>query len=119
MYGLPKDFDGAFLHNSRLEVVSFSENTVFFGFDKNVSITVNSSLRHRRKLGDENATVQRVPLLESRLMELLGHLVTHVQADANGTLTAIFENGHMLEVFDDSTNYESYTINDGEHEIFV
>jgi hypothetical protein len=119
MYKLPKSFDGAFFIGRTLELQSFSFNAVLFAFDMNVSITVYSSLQHKFGQFDRSSTVQNVPLTESRLMQLVGHTLTSVEGDANGTLTVEFDNGHVVQVFDDSPDFESYIIFDGEAEIIV
>lgn len=119
MYKLPSDFDGAFFIGRTLEFITFSENSVAFAFDRRVSITVESSLQHQFGSDAEQGIRQSVPLTESRLMQLLGCSVVQAKGDENGTLTIMFDNGHVLKVFDDQTCYESYAINDGKHENFV
>jgi hypothetical protein len=119
MYGLPKDFDAAFLLNRKLEIVSFAEYTVYFGFADNVSVTVTSSFQHQIGRRDQSAPIQQIPLAESKLMQLIGHTVLHANGDSNGTLTITFDNDHTLRIFDDQPNYESYEISDGDRRIFV
>ena len=119
MYKLPKDFDAAFFVGRTLEVVSFSANTVFLGFDNGVSITVLSALQHQLPSQSDPPNIQRVPLAESKLTQLPGRCVTQATGEADGTLVLFFDNGHVLRVFDDNPHYECYSINDGEREIFV
>ena len=118
MYKLPLDFDGQFFVDKSLELVSFSDNTVYFSFEGEVSITVLSSLQHLfHQDGDEKK--QSIPLTESSLMQLVGHAVTQVLAGADGTLAIKLDNGHFLRVVDDLPNYDCYSITHGEIEIFV
>ncbi len=119
MHKLPRDFDGAFLVGRTLESVLFSENTVSFGFGDRVSVTVFSSFQHQCPTEADRPNVQSVPPSESRLMQLLGHTVTQASGDDAGTLTIVFDSGHVLKVFDDDPYYECYSINDGQREIFV
>jgi len=119
MYKLPIDFDGEFIRGKILELVSFSENTVFFAFEEKVSITVESSIQHQLPGSVEQVEKQSVPPLYSCLMQLVGHTATRVAGDADGTLVIEFDHGHVLRIFDDSTNYESYIMNDGHHEVIV
>jgi hypothetical protein len=119
MYKLPKDFDGKFFVGKTLENVSFSENTVFFGFGEHVSVTVMSSLQHQYASESEQSDIQHVPLTESKLMQLPGSSVIKVKGDEDGTLTLFFNSGHILRIFDDLPNYESYSFSDGKHEIYV
>jgi hypothetical protein len=119
MYKLPKDFGLGFVVGRTLENVSFSENTVFFGFGDHVSITAFSSLQHEFLAGAAQPNKQCVPLNESRLMQLPGHSVVKASGDDEGTLTLVFDNGHILRVFKDDPHYECYSINDGKKEIYV
>jgi len=119
MYGLPVDFTGAFFVGRTLESITFSENAVILAFDGRVSVSVESSLRHQFAADNGQGTVQSLPLSESKLMQLLGRSVTKAEGDRDGTLTLLFDNEHVLYVFDDQAQYESYLINDGEHEIVV
>jgi hypothetical protein len=118
MYKLPKDFDGTFFIGRTLQNVSYSENTVFFGFDENVSVTATSSLQHEIP-GDKESLIQKVPLTESKLMKLPGHCIVKASGDEEGTLTLVFDNEHVLKVFNDDPHYECYSINNGKQEIYV
>ncbi len=118
MNKLPLDFDGKFFVGKTLEYVSFAEYSVYFSFEKKITVTVESSLQHLFQLSGEEEK-QSIPLTESSLMQLVGHAVTKVLAGADGTLVLEFDNGHLLRVFDDLPNYESYSIQHGDIEIFV
>ncbi len=119
MYKLPADFDGSFLKGKKLSMIAFSENSVVFHFEQNVSVCVLSSFIHSTDLSEELVTLQRVPVTDSTILQLLGHVTINVSSDPDGTLSMMFENGHSLKVFDDSSNYESYLISNGEEEIIV
>jgi hypothetical protein len=45
------------------------------------------------------------------LMQLVQSKVSHAAGDQAGTLSLTFENGHVLKIYDDSEQYESYRIN--------
>jgi Family of unknown function (DUF6188) len=119
MYGLPKDFTGDFFIGRTLEAVTFTVNTVHLRFDNEVSVTVLSSLQHVTSSEDELRDPQLVPLSNSRVMELLGQRVRDAVAVDFGTLRLIFENDQTLSIFDDSTYYESYSIQCGAKETYV
>jgi hypothetical protein len=119
MYGLPKDFDPTFFVNQRLDHITFAEYTLYFSFDDKISITVNSSFQHLFEVAEQNEPVQKMPLAESKLMQLIGHHVTQAHGEFEGTLTLVFDNGHILRIFDDDPHYECYSINDGNREIYV
>jgi hypothetical protein len=118
MYGLPKDFDTKFLLNQRLWYVVFSESSVTFNFGDQLSITVSASFQHDTAK-DVLSPIVKLPVAESNLMQLLGHCVTEAKAKLDGTLRLGFDNGHFLTLFDESTQYESYEINNGELRILV
>ncbi len=119
MYGLPKDFNASFFVGRTLEHVTFRQYAVDLGFDEHVSITVESSLQHQLSLDDVESEVQSIPLSHSRLMQLAGRGVTDVKGEVDGTLLLVFDNRHVLRIFDDRPNYESYSIRNGEQEIIV
>ncbi len=120
MYGLPKDFDGSFFVGRSVGLVSFSVNAIHITFDCDIAMTIESSFEHR--MGTEamiDGCVQKVPVMESRLMQLAGRTVERVDAAPNGTLTLHFDGGQMFRCFDDSPQYECYSITHGSKEIYV
>jgi hypothetical protein len=119
MYGLPPKFSGEFLLLRTLEYVSFSPNTVQLVFDQAISITVLASLQHLEPTDVCESAKQTIPLRESRLMQIIGSAVTMAHGDETGTLTLGFANGHVLRIFDDSKQYESYLIRNGQAETYV
>jgi len=119
MYGLPEDFDGSFFVGRLLEVVSYTTNSVFLGFDNGVSITIESSFEYRSAINEAHVERHRVPVRSSSVMQLVGHSVEAVEAEREGTLTLRFKGGHVFRCFDDQPNYESYRIAHGNDEIFV
>jgi hypothetical protein len=118
MYGLPEDFDGRFLVGKRVELVCFSENQVVLNFDADISIVVESSFSFRSK-PNVNERTSDVPVMESNLMELLGHKVFAVTVIGQRTLCVSFDNGSIFKCYDDTTQYESYKIRNGESVIIV
>ena len=117
MYKLPTDFDPGFFVGLSLEQVCFSENQVSLHFGREVGICVESALSHVK--GHEPVVAVEVPLFESDLMLLLGHVVQRASASADGTLTLSFDNQHVLSVYDTWDQYESYKIHQGTQVIIV
>lgn len=117
MYQLPTDFDPGFLVGLSLEQVCFNENQVSFHFARDISITVESALSHVKE--HEPVIVVQLPLFESDLMLLLGHVVERASASEDGTLTLSFDNQHVLSVYDTSDQYESYRICRGAQVVIV
>ena len=105
---------------STVQQVAFSANTLFISFGNEISITILASFEHLvTPAENESNGVQRVPVKESRLMQLIDHAVESVEASVDGTLTLHFNNGQTLRCFDDSPQYESYWITHGKKEIYV
>ena len=120
MYGLPKDFDGSIFVGKTVVLVSFSVNTIHITFEGDVSITLQSSFEYRDSAQQtDDVCTQQVPVKESRLMQLAGRIVERVETNTDGTLTLHISGGHLLRCFDDSPNYESYSITHGKDEIYV
>lgn len=118
MYGLPDNFDASIFLTKKLDLLCYSENTINLSFEGALSVTILRSFIHKRAL-HETACKQTLPVSKSSLMCLVGKVVCHVASDKQGSLTLNFDNGHVLELFDDSQNYESYIIRIGETEVIV
>jgi hypothetical protein len=119
MYGLPPGFDTTRLVGCVLEQVSFSGNTVHLSFSNAVSITIESAFAHAVHGDLVHAPMTRIPVRESRLMELLGESIVSAQGSEEGTLSLIFTNGQALACVDDNPQYEAYRLKLGEEEIIV
>jgi hypothetical protein len=121
MYGLPEMFDASFFVGRTLQNVVFSQCMVELIFDGKVAIGIQSS--YELQIADGTGYVKRnrveEPIHSSRLMQLLGARVASVRAERDGTLTLDFEHGSVFRCFDDSPNYESYSIGHGEEETYV
>ena len=118
MYGLPDDFDATIFVGCTLELISFTANTIHFAFDKQTSITVSGSYALKRGVhhGIERGTA---PASSSQLMVLIEKQILSGQADKEGTLTLHFTDGFQLEIFDDSKDFESYSMTVGESTTYV
>jgi cytoskeletal protein RodZ len=119
MYGLPDSFDASVLVARILEQICFTENQVTLQFDGAVDITVESALMHGDRRNESSHQVIRVPVQESNLMRLLGSSVVASSSNNEGTLKLIFSNGDVLQILDDSEDYESYQLRIGETVIVV
>lgn len=117
MYGLPDSFEPSIFVGRVIEQMSFTPNTLFVGFDHDISITIMGEFRYA--LGDQlHPTRQAVPVANSSVMSLVGKRVRSADTTPNGTLTLHFDPGCLVLV-DDSPTYESYTLRLGEREIIV
>jgi hypothetical protein len=124
MYGLSRDLDLSFFVGKRLNFVTFSVNTISFGFDDRVSITLESSYQHQQPGDIKNhaiGCVQSVPARDSGLMSLIDRIVVAATAneEESGTLSLVFDDGQVLKCFEKPVPYESYSFTDGEQEYVV
>jgi hypothetical protein len=119
MYKLPKDFTGAFLIGRTLESIHFSTNNVILHFSDDVVITIESTFLHYDTRSEAMSQVASIPVIQSSLMRLLGQPISEASGDEQGTLTLTFKNGHVLEIYDSATHYESYSIKHGDRLIIV
>ncbi len=119
MYGLPEDFDGLFFVGCVLEIVSYTENSIFLGFGNDISITTESSYECQIASDEGYIEAQQPPVTFSKLMQLVGQKVVSVDVEQQGTLVLHFDAGHVIRCFDDQPAYESYRIKRGSEDIQV
>lgn len=118
MYGLPKDISVTFFHERTLLQLCIGVHDLILNFDNEIRITVTSAVA----LVDSTNTVQRSDdfrAVVTNLVRLLNQKVVSAQGDESGTLTLGFDNGQVLAIYDDSKEYESYTIKNGAQNIIV
>lgn len=119
MYGLPKDFDGGRLVGRFLEQICFGLYQIQLGFDERVTIAVSSSFLYRDSTPDPKAIeIPDLPVVQANLLQLLHHAIVKAFGNHEGTLTMEFDNGHVLQCFD-QPNYEAYEIILGDKHIIV
>jgi hypothetical protein len=119
MYKLPKGFDASIFVGCSLELVCFSSNNVTLHFSKTIVITVESTFMHYDKLSKVAPSVVTIPVAQSDIMQLLGHSVRDAAGDEQGTLVLVFDHNRILEIYDSSSQYESYQIRHGDQLIVV
>lgn len=108
MYRLPKDFDGSFFIEKRLEQVCITENQITFHFEGDISISSLSEFIHWDPNGSKKGFI--VPIMQCDFLNLIGRSVAEWSSDLDGTLQLTFEGTHRLEFLDTSEQYESYEI---------
>jgi hypothetical protein len=123
VYGVPTNLDLTGFHGATLIQIGVAEQTLHFVFQPPVPkplhyIVVEGSWEVRDADG---AILDRVQEHASRAMyrihRLLSHHIVGSVVDPPGSFTLSFDSGHQLQVFDDSTQYESFSIQPGD--IFV
>lgn len=118
MYGLRKDINLRFFEGRTLLQVCFGLHDLILNFDGDVSVTVTSSVGCVTSGG----SIQRCDdfrQVAPTLVALLNQSVRSAEGDEAGTLTIRFDGGGMLSIYDDSEEYESYTIKNGTRLIVV
>ena len=112
MYGLPKDFDCAFLVGRTLEMICFAANQIYLHFDQKIMITIEGEYSFQK---ERVAPLQIlvVPAVECNLMTLLEQSVISASGKEDGTLALVFQNGSVFRCYDRTENYESYRIKNG------
>jgi len=120
MYGLPKDFDGRFLISRTVLEVGFAVSHVAIYFDGDNYIASEGCFSFYPAGSEQEKPLYNIEarITESDLTRLLGCHVTAVSWQEDGTLSMKFNNGYVLECYDDP-HYESYFIKHGEKTISV
>jgi hypothetical protein len=109
MYGLPSDPNIEVLKNESLIQICIGENDLILNFSGNISLAVYSSVG----LGQSNNSMTSFTdfiAVSPQLLRLLSRKVLDVKWDKDGTISIKFENNAIVEVYDDSEQFESYTI---------
>ena len=125
MYGVPKNldlsrFDGALLTQICIGEfqVQFHFQQVASNFHQSASISVEGKWEVRDSAGLFVDWMERHASLSQRdsfyAHRLLGSTVTAYRVDPPESLTLQFSSGHTLTVFDDSRQYESFSIQPGD-----
>ncbi len=118
MYGLPKDLSLEFLFGQTLLQVCIGAHDLILNFDNDVSMTVTS----RIGCAGADATEHEYDDFKkaaSDLMVFLNQTIAKAEGREDGTLRLAFDTGETLTIYDDSAEYESYTIRHGEKVIVV
>ena len=121
MYGVPPDLPLDRFVGHDLDQVSLGQCQIQFHFAEVGSIDVEA---HWELRGPEGNLVDAAcPHAERdcyRIHHLIGVPVTRFAVDPPRSLTLFFESGHALTVFDDSGQWESFSVHpDGEESSFL
>ncbi len=100
-------------------MVCFNANQLYLHFSNHVTITIEGSFSYQKSQSQAAPPPINVPVKESNLMQLLEHSIAKGTGNGDGTLTLVFDNGHVFKCFDSSKSYESYQIKAGEKVIVV
>jgi hypothetical protein len=118
MYGLPDRIDLGFFIGRTLLQVCFGANSLILNFDGYVSVNVSSAVGCL----DTDGSIQRhinFHEVASKLIGLIDQTIISANSDHSGTLLLNFNGGGILAVYDNSEQFESYFIRNGDQQIIV
>ena len=114
MYGVPNDLPLQRFVGEALNQICLGQQGIHFNFEKAGSICVDFG---KWQIHDASGTVvdESIEGLPStryhyRINVILGSEVTKFEIDAPRSFTLIFSSGYRLTVYDDSEQYESFSI---------
>ena len=116
MYGVPSDLDLSRFKGATLIFLGIGEFQVQFSFQPKCSISAEGKWELRDSAGvlvDESADTNAERDFY-RLHIILGKSVESYSVSAPDSFSLRFESGHTLTVFDDSKQYESFSIQPGD-----
>ena len=116
--GLPEDLDLSFFVGRSLIQLGMGEHQIQFVLHPDVRLSVESTMR-LTSLSGETSSVEDYRQTAGVLLPLISHDVQGASRTPSGALRLEWSNGAVLEVDDDSEQYESYTINHGDRLIVV
>jgi hypothetical protein len=109
MYGLPSDPEIDVLKGQSLIQVCFGENDLFLNFSGNISVGTYSCIGLGSN-GEDIAKISDFAKSSQTLLQLLSVSVSGVSWTKEGAISITFETGRIVEFYDDSQQFESYTI---------
>jgi hypothetical protein len=109
MYGLPSGTNLDFIKGAILVQACFEPHDLILNFHQNVSISICSSVAVGRA-GTNPRRHTSFEEISREILSLLNRPVLNVGWAPNGTVSLTFEGNDLLELYDDSAGYESYTI---------
>ena len=115
MHGVPKDLDLSIFVGKALSLVGIGEHQVSFHFHPEGLVTVEGDWEARGPDGNViDRSMENSQRTEYRVHRLLGHEVVASEIDAPRSFSLNFSNGVVLQVFDNSKEYESFSIQPGD-----
>ena len=115
MYGVPKDLDLSGFVGATLIQVCLGESQIQFHFHPKGSFLVEGSWELVDTAGNPVDKVQdHSDRDEYRVHRLLGQAVIAWAIDSPSSLSLTFRNGLTLRLYDDSEQYESFSIQPGD-----
>lgn len=117
MYGVPVDIDLSFLLGRRLESVSFGQFQLQLRFDERVRLSIESVYRIDK--AGSVLVYDETPAGAADVVALLSMDVTNAYRLAEDAIRIEFGDSRAIEAVDDSVQYESFQIWNGDAIIVV
>ena len=118
MYGLPTNINLDFFLEKTLLQICIGAHDLILNFDGNVSVTITSSIEFScSKCSFQKTNDFR--RIASTIAVLINQTIVSVEGNEAGTLTLKFDSGGIVTIYDDSKEYESYTIKNQKQIIVV
>lgn len=120
LYGVPADLDLSGFYGATLIQIGVGENTLHFVFQPPVPRPIHTIMVEGGWVvrDDEGVPIDQVQEHSTRdayrVHRLLSRDVVGSSLDAPRSFTLKFDSGHELEIIDDSTQYESFSIQPGD-----
>jgi hypothetical protein len=115
VYGVPADLDLTFLHGAELAQVCLGLNQVQLHFHPLGDISIEG---HWDLVDEKGCLIDQCTWGRDRkpyqLHRLLGRQIVSTKVAAPSSFTLQFDGGLALRVFDDSPQYESFSIQPGD-----
>ena len=115
MHGVPKDLDLSIFRGKTLTLVGIGEHAVYFHFHPEGLLSVEGTWEVLSSEGTViDQSMEHADRSEYRVHRLLSHDVVGSELDPPSSFSLRFSNGYVLRVFDDSEQYESFSIQPGD-----
>jgi hypothetical protein len=112
MHGVPPDLDLAFLDSAELTYVGIGVHQIQLSFHPTGAIGIEGGWELLAADGSKIDGLMPVPRsVPYQLHLLLGQRVVRTKISAPAWFAIEFERGELLRVFDDSRQYESFSVN--------
>lgn len=109
MYGLPPETSLDFIVGQTLTQACFGEHDLILNFSGNISISIYSSIG----VGVDIQNIEHHVVFHevaAAVLRLLNKDVASVRWVPDGTVTLQLDDGSLIQILDNSEDFESYTI---------
>jgi hypothetical protein len=98
------------LKQSGLDLISLGLYVINLCFSDSTRLTIYAPFRFGKNSSIISEAIQDFPLERCDLVRLLGHTVTELNCDTDGTLDLIFSNDYRLIIYANDPMYEAYLL---------